>query len=303
MSKKWVRSIASLVAIVSISFLMGCQKQQSAGNDKLQVVSTTNFYGEVAKAVGGEHVQVKSVITQPSVDPHDYEPTTAIAKQVGQADVVVANGLGYDHWMNKLVKSTNQATFVRVGEDVLGKKTGANAHLWYRPKTMQQTATYLAKTFAKQQPENAATFKANAKRYVAKLKPVTQELTAIKQRVAKLPTKQVYVSEPVFDYSLTAVGLTVANANFERAVEKGTDPAPKVIQQMQTGIANHKVALFVQNKQVSDPIVKTMVKRAQQANVPVLDVTETMPAKTSYQSWMLQQYKQLNQLLASTAAK
>nr|WP_228733558.1 metal ABC transporter solute-binding protein [Lactiplantibacillus pentosus] len=278
--------------------LTGCQsKSESTNNSKIKVVATTNFYGAVAKAVGGKHVQVSSIINKPSVDPHDFEPTPAVAKQVSQADVALANGLGYDGWMNKVVRSTKQAKLIRVGEDVLHRKAGVNEHLWYDAKTMPATATYLAEQFAKQQPQHRAYFKANAKKYIASLKPIQQERQQLQAKVKRLSNRQVLVSEPVFDYALTSLGFKVANHDFENAVEKGTDPSPQVIHKMQRGLKNKQVALFVNNQQVSDKIVTNMVTLAKQHQVPVLNVTETMPANLTYQQWMLKQYRQLNQLL------
>ncbi|WP_260201803.1 metal ABC transporter solute-binding protein, Zn/Mn family [Lactiplantibacillus pentosus] len=224
-------------------------------------------------------------------------PVDGLSIQVSQADVALANGLGYDGWMNKVVRSTKQAKLIRVGEDVLQRKAGVNEHLWYDAKTMPATATYLAKQFAKQQPQHRAYFKANAKKYIASLKPIQQERQQLQAKVKRLSNRQVFVSEPVFDYALTSLGFKVANRDFENAVEKGTDPSPQVIHKMQRGLKNKQVALFVNNQQVSDKIVTNMVTLAKQHQVPVLNVTETMPANLTYQQWMLKQYRQLNQLL------
>ncbi|MCM8608916.1 MULTISPECIES: metal ABC transporter solute-binding protein [Lactiplantibacillus] len=295
MKRFWVLLVG---LVIGGGLLTGCQsKSESTNNSKIKVVATTNFYGAVAKAVGGKHVQVSSIINKPSVDPHDFEPTPAVAKQVSQADVALANGLGYDGWMNKVVRSTKQAKLIRVGEDVLHRKAGVNEHLWYDAKTMPVTATYLAEQFAKQQPQHRAYFKANAKKYIASLKPIQQERQQLQAKVKRLSNRQVLVSEPVFDYALTSLGFKVANHDFENAVEKGTDPSPQVIHKMQRGLKNKQVALFVNNQQVSDKIVTNMVTLAKQHQVPVLNVTETMPANLTYQQWMLKQYRQLNQLL------
>ncbi|VDG23952.1 metal ABC transporter solute-binding protein [Lactiplantibacillus mudanjiangensis] len=287
-----------LVGILgSLGLLAGCQKTSTTNTNKIKVVATTNFYGEVARAVGGKHVQVTSVINKPSVDPHDYEPTATIATTVAKADVVLANGLGYDGWMSKLVKNAPDATYLRVGETIMHKKSGVNEHLWYNAKTMPAVANALAKQYAKAQPKYKAQFKANAKKYIASLKPVDQARAKVKKAANKLATKNVLVSEPVFDYALQDLGFKVTNKNFENAVEKGTDPSPKVIQQMQQQLKTGKVAFFVQNKQVSDKMVTNMVKLAKQNKVPVLQVTETKPANQTYQQWMVSQYSALAKLL------
>jgi len=294
-----VIGLLGLSLLIGGSLLAGCRKStvQSAKSHKLTVVTTTNFYGDLARAVGGKRIHVTSIINRPSVDPHDFEPTSQVAATVAKADIIVANGLGYDSWLPKLAKNAPQAQMIQVGEDVMGKQTGANAHLWYDPQTMPKLATYLATQLGKQQPQSRAYFKANAKKYVASLKPIQTELTALKKKAQTSKTKQVFVSEPVFDYALTAMGFKVGNANFEKAVEKGTDPSPKVIKTMQSGLKHQRVAFFVQNKQVSDALVANMVNLAKHQHVPVLQVTETMPAKQNYRQWMLSQYRTLGRIL------
>ncbi len=281
--------------------LAGCQPRATTTSHRLTVVTTTNFYGEVAQAVGGKHVKVTSIINRPSVDPHDYEPTTNVAKTVSHADFALANGIGYDGWMNKVVKSTGHAKLISVGEDVLGRRNGANEHLWYDVATMPKVAQYLAKQFGQRDPRHRTSYQKNAQRYVESLKPINHEVTKLKAAAQKMPTRQVLVSEPVFDDALTTLGFKVANVNFENAVEKGTDPSPRVIKQMQTDLKRKRVAFFVDNRQVSDKLVENMVTVAQRAGVPVLKVTETMPAHVTYQQWMLNQYRQLEKILKASA--
>lgn len=285
--------------LIFILILSGCwNKEVSATTQKLNVVTTTDFYGEVAKAVVGNKGSVSSIINNPAIDPHDYEPTTKVAKKVSQANIVVANGIGYDAWMNKLTKQ-DSSTYIKIGEDVMNKKIGDNPHLWYEPSTMAKYAKYLAQKLAKQDPKNKTYFEKNADKYITSLKPLQNEVTTLKQAANKSSNKKVYVSEPVFDYSLQAIGFKVANKNFEKAVENGTDPAPAVIKQMQDGIKNHQIAFFVFNTQTDSKLVNNLVQLAQKNNIPVLKVTETLPAGKTYQQWMLSQYRALNKILQS----
>ena len=117
-------------------------RSKSSGNhEKIQVVATVDFYGEVAKAVGGKQVQVTSIIDNPAIDPHDYEPTTQVGKQVATADLIIANGIGYDGWMDKLIKSENKSKqYLRVADDLMAKHEGDNEHIWYDPRTMPKLA-------------------------------------------------------------------------------------------------------------------------------------------------------------------
>lgn len=277
--------------------ILSPSQANAADNHKIKIVTSTDFYGEVAKAVAGNHGDVTSIINNPSVDPHDYEPTTKVASKVSKADIIVENGLNYDPWMSKLAKNAHNAQLINIGGTIMHKNVGDNPHIWYEPTTMTKYANYLADQLGKVQPQNKQAFKENATKYIASLKPVNDEIRNVKKQTTKSQT--VYVSEPVFDYAVESLGYKVGNHSFEEAVEKGTDPSPTSIKQMQNGIKNHKIAFFVDNKQVSSKTVKNFVKLAKQNNVPVLKVTETLPAHMNYRQWMLSQYRQLNKILKS----
>src|SRR5579885_1843512 len=70
----------------------------SGGGAKLQVVAAENFWGSIASQLGGDKVQVTSIITSPDSDPHDYEPTPQDGRAIASAKYVIFNGIGYDHW-------------------------------------------------------------------------------------------------------------------------------------------------------------------------------------------------------------
>ncbi|KRK78865.1 metal ABC transporter solute-binding protein [Companilactobacillus nodensis] len=296
---KGLKALIATIGIILLGIILtacGNSNKSSANDSKIKIVATTDFYGEVAKAVVGNKGSVESIINKPGVDPHDYEPTTAIAKDVSGADLVIANGLGYDSWMNKLGKRSD-SSFIKVGENILNKKTGANPHLWYNPATMPALANRLAKELSKKQPDNKKYFEANTKKYIASLKPVQNELTELTNKAKATTNKNVYVSEPVFDYAINAMGFKVGNKDFEKAVENGTDPSPTVVKNMRQGILEGKIAFLVYNSQSDSKTVDNMIKLAKENNIPILKVTETLPAGKTYKDWMLSQYQQLNKIL------
>lgn len=256
-------------------------------------MTSLNFYGEVAKAVAGDHGTVTSFINSSAVEPHEFQPTTKQAKQVAIANVAIENGLGYDAWMSKMVKadSKNKITLINVGEQVAKEKDGANEHVWYRPATMSTLATTLAKQFSKLDPDHKADYEKNAKAYQAKLQKLDKVIAQAKQNVGD--NRLVDVSEPVFDYALENLGYQINDQHFEKAVEDDSDPSPKDIQQIQDDITNHRIAFFVNNSQESGKTVENLVKLAKENNVPVLNVTESEPDGEDYVSWMTKQYQAL----------
>ncbi|MEE6677662.1 metal ABC transporter solute-binding protein, Zn/Mn family [Limosilactobacillus fermentum] len=291
--KYW--GIGALVAVLAVIVgLMVTGWSPSKSHQKpIRVVTSLNFYGEVAKAVAGDHGTVTSFINSSAVKPHEFQPTTKQAKQVANANVAIENGLGYDAWMSKMVKadSKNKITLINVGEQVAKEKDGANEHVWYRPATMSALATTLAKQFSKLDPDHKADYEKNAKAYQAKLQKLDKVIAQAKQNVGD--NRLVDVSEPVFDYALENLGYQINDQHFEKAVEDDSDPSPKDIQQIQDDITNHRIALFVNNSQESGKTVENLVKLAKENNVPVLNVTESEPDGEDYVSWMTKQYQAL----------
>lgn len=287
-------SVAMLAIFAVACGSNGAAKQSGSNGSKIQVVASLDFYGEVAKAVGGNKVSVQSIIDNPAVDPHDYEPTTKVGKSVASADLVVASGIGYDGWMDKVVKSADKSkNYLRVADDLMNKKEGDNEHIWYDPRTMPKLANTLADKFAKKDPADKATFKANAKKYIASLDDLN---TLINKLKSKVNGQLVDVSEPVFGYALDYLGYKVNDDHFSKSTEDGTDYSAKDIHGIETDIKEKKIAFFVNNIQASSKTVNQLVKLAEQNNVPVLKVTETLPKGKNYRTWMTSQYQQLEKI-------
>lgn len=294
MKRKYWGIGALVVVLAVIVGLMVTGWSPSKSHQKpIRVVTSLNFYGEVAKAVAGDHGTVTSFINSSAVELHEFQPTTKQAKQVAIANVAIENGLGYDAWMSKMVKadSKNKITLINVGEQVAKEKDGANEHVWYRPATMSALGTTLAKQFSKLDPDHKADYEKNAKAYQAKLQKLDKVIAQAKQNVGD--NRLVDVSEPVFDYALENLGYQINDQHFEKAVEDDSDPSPKDIQQIQDDITNHRIAFFVNNSQESDKAVENLVKLAKENNVPVLNVTESEPDGEDYVSWMTKQYQAL----------
>ena len=281
-------SIMALVTLVSL-ITVGCSNKQNSAkqSDKISIVTTTNVYSDIAKNIVGKYGTATAIIDKSSVDPHDFDPTTADAKKVAQANIIVANGLGYDSWMNKLAKSVDKKP-VLVGEDLMRLKSGDNPHIWYNLDMPTKYVDYLVKRLSKLDKKHAAYFKENGKNYLAKIDKIKQLAQANKG-----DQKTVFVSEPVFDYALQEAGYKIGDKKFEEAIENGTDPSPKTINEMNNAIKQKRIAFFVNNTQASSSTVKSFVKLAKKNNVPVLNVRETIPNNTTYLAWMKENYQKL----------
>lgn len=259
------------------------------------VVTSTNVYGSIVKAIGGDKVTVDALITDPAADPHSYESTPADAAKVGKAALVVLNGGGYDDWMPKLVQAAGanaSRTVIDVAalsglEPTPAPADGSfNEHLWYDLPTVTTLASTLAADLGKADAADAAAFTANAQAFTAKLADLTTKTKAIG---ATHPGAKVAVTEPVPGYMIKAAGLVdVTPKEFTEAVEEDTDPPAAVLQSTLALFSGpDRVRALILNAQTETPTTNQVEQAAQTAGVPVVDVTETLPAGApDYLTWM-----------------
>ncbi|MGM9905384.1 metal ABC transporter solute-binding protein, Zn/Mn family [Lactobacillus sp.] len=291
MKKKHRQLIIWPILFLATLFLAGCAKNEKTSSSQIKIVTSTNIYADIAQNIVGKYGKATALIANGNSDPHDYEPTTNAAKTVAGADIIVANGMGYDSWMDNLAAS-NDKKAVKVGEDLLQLDSSANPHIWYNLSMPKKYVAYLVKELSKIDKKHASYYQAQAKKYLKKIDKIDQVADQIKGEKAK----QVFVSEPVFDYALERTGFKIGNKNFEEATEKETDPSAAVIAKMNEAIKKKQIAFFVNNTQASSDMVKSFVKKAKKQGIPILEVRETMPNKVAYADWMLANYQKLAKL-------
>ena len=266
----------------------------------LDVVAAENFYGDLAKQIGGKAVTVTSILSNPDQDPHLFEADPSTARALKSAGVVIRNGADYDPWMEKLLTADpSPGRSEVVAADLIGKKSGDNPHLWYDPKTMEAVAGALAEKFAAAEPADAAAFKKNAEAFDASLAPLNAKIAAMKTKYAGQP---VTASEPVFGYMAGLLGLDMHNESFQLAVMNNTEPSPSDVSKFEDDLKNHKVKVMIYNSQADDQAVKRLVEIAKASKVPVVGVTETEPKGETYQVWMTKQLDALDRALSGKTA-
>jgi zinc/manganese transport system substrate-binding protein len=254
----------------------------------LAVVAAENEYGNVAAQIGGKDVSVTSVESNPNTDPHTYEVSPSVAGEVGAAQVVIQNGVGYDDYMTRIESASPSTTRKIINvQHLLGLPDSTpNPHLWYDPTTMPKVANALAADYAALKPSDASYFSANAAKFIASLNPWLQALASFKSQYAGTP---VATTEPVADYMLQAASAdNLTPFAFQLDVMNGVDPSPQDVSLQTSLFGQHKVKVLVYNQQVTDTLTQTFISAAQSAKIPVIGVYETMPTPGyTYQSWML----------------
>lgn len=264
----------------------------------INVVAAENFYGDVVKQLGGSHVSVTSIISNPNVDPHQYESSVQTAIKVSKAQFVIKNGGGYDGWMDRLLSaSPNQNRLVLTVFNTAPVKLPDNVHVWYSIENMQSIAQAITADLKKLDAADAAAFDSNLQTFAKSLKQIQQKIDEIKGKYAGKP---VGLTETIYLYQTGPLGLNVLTPfEFQKAMAEGNEPPADTVVTAENQINHHLIKVLIYNEQTVTPSTTKLQNDARAQNIPIVPVTETMPSGKTYQTWMLDQLNTLELALQS----
>jgi zinc/manganese transport system substrate-binding protein len=278
----------------------GSSTAAAASTAKIVAIGAENEYADVIGQIGGKYVSVSAIMSNPNTDPHTFEASPAVAREVSAAQLVVQNGVGYDTFMNTIESAApSSGRKVIDVQTLLGLPDSTpNPHLWYDPKTMPAVASAVATDLGQLDPAQASYFKANAASFTASLSAWTKAIAAFKSAHPGVP---VATTEPVADYMLQAAGAdNMTPWTLQADIMNGVDPSPQNTALQNSLFTEHKVKVFLYNQQVTDSLTESFIKLAQENGIPVVGVYETMPTPGyDYQSWMLAEVNALNKAVTA----
>ncbi|MDV2981971.1 UNVERIFIED_CONTAM: zinc ABC transporter substrate-binding protein [Actinomycetes bacterium ARC8] len=314
--------LAAAVALPAAGLILaGCgsstaSESTEADSAAISVVATTNVYGQIARAIGGESVEVSEIITSAAQDPHSYEPTARDKLAISNATLVLANGGGYDQFMDSLVSSipegkAGEITLVHaVDSSPVAEESEAaghegesaeehaqhaeedsheghdhaayNEHIWYDLESMGDLADALAESFGKADSANAEQYQQNAASFNEGIDKLEQQL-----ETAKLDGKSFVMTEPVPFHLLHAAGMEDATPEgLSEAIEEGEGIAPITMKKAEDLLSAGGADMLAYNVQTEGSETKALKKSAEQGQVPVVDFAETIQDDSSYLEWM-----------------
>jgi zinc/manganese transport system substrate-binding protein len=294
------------LATATVLLLAGCAATDPATNANkesfpgLTIVSSTNVWGDIASSIGGDLVQVVSIIDSFSQDPHSYEASARDQLAVNDADLVIANGGGYDSFIDTLAVAAGNSNIIYAylpeegeEEDHATEEDGhdhdhdhGNEHVWYDFHVVEDFATRLADQLKTLDPDNAAQYTANLEDFLVGIESLEERVAAV---AASVSGAKVISSEPVADYLLAELGLTnVTPESFSQAIEEELDVSPADLLEIQNLISSNSVDLFVVNIQTGSVQIDALVELAESSGIAVIQVSELLPEGLSYLAWMEQ---------------
>lgn len=275
---------------------------------KIKVVTSTNVWASVVEIVGGEWVEVTAIITDPMQDPHSYEASARDQLAVSEADLVIANGGGYDDFLTQLVEASEgeriflklvEGEHIHAGEAHSGEAHAeeghseehghdhehGNEHIWYELEMVAKAADMIKESIIELRPESSAALTEKYDFFLSELSNLEIRIEAVRER---LQGTGFLATEGVGNLLLEDAGFTnLTPEALADAVEEETEVPAAALKRAQDLIRNGLVAVLVVNQQTADPVSQQLEKLANREGVVVLKLSEliTDPGQ-DYLDWM-----------------
>ncbi len=293
-------ALALLPVLAVLLGLSGCGGLSvSVSGGVIQVVAGENFWGSLAAQLGGVHVKVTSMVTDPSADPHQFETSAKSARTFAAANYVILNGAGYDSWGQKLVDANPvKGRKVFNVASLLGKKQGDNPHFWYDPDYVRRVIDQITADYRSLDPQDSAYFTEQREAFLSSLSQYDSLIASIKETYGGA---KIGATESIFVYMADSLGLElITPPSFMNAVSAGNDPPTSAVAQMQQQITQKQIAVLVYNSQTETLVTTNIKKLASSNGIPMVGITETVvPPNVSFEDWQVTQLTALQQALGA----
>lgn len=307
------RAASVLTALVLGAGLAGCTSDDDSGGpatssgnpdacpgEVVDVVVSVGQWTDLTRQMGGDCANVTTVVASGAVDPHDFEPGTADLAAFSDAELVVLNGADYDHWAEDAIAGLDPEPAVVRAADVLGAEDGADPHLWFEPEVVHGMGPLIADRLAELSPDAADYF--GERRAAWSQGDLRRYLDAVLALRSAVTGRTYAATESVFDRMAAALGLVDATPDgYRRSVSNESEPAPGDLAAFEAALADGSVDVLVHNPQTGGSVPGRLVTAAEEAGVPVVEVSESQPGGDgSFLAWQLDQLEALHDALTGT---
>ncbi len=201
-SRRFTRRFALLLLCAGLS------TPSFAQQNPIEVAASNAIIADLVRQIGGEHVRVRPIVAA-NADPHDFEPTPNDARQVAQAKLVVINGLGFEPWADRFLRSANfrgERLVASRGLKALSVRGSIDPHAWQDVENMRIYVANIRDALIKIDPAGETFYQRNAANYQRQLDGLHGE---IKRGFAAIPAEQrkVVTSHDAFNYFGDAYGV------------------------------------------------------------------------------------------------
>ena len=268
----------------------------------VKVLATTNVWGDIAKQLGGDWVEVTVILDDPMQDPHSYEASARDQLAVNDAELIVMNGGGYDEFMHTLIDSAESTKLLveavpgldSTGESDVHAHSHDNEHVWYDFDAVDEFSQNFVAALADLRPESFTDVNKNYDDFKVELDNLQVRLEGLAGHSLGLG---VLATEGVGNLLLEHAGFeNLTPEALADAIEEETEVPPAALAKAETLIKNDLVAILITNAQVEDQVSERLRKLAEAEGVPVVKLSELIPdAGMNYFDWMNQVLDQVQE--------
>lgn len=270
--KKMVANFGAVLSIATLALgvtaCAGGSGDSPADGDKIKLVASTSIWGSIAEDIteGRDDVEVTTILSSKDDDPHEYEATARDIATVKDADIVVANGAGYDNWLTDNVEEgTPLVTAQPLAEGNDHGHDATNPHVWFDLDVVSEFEKKLSVELHKLNsdiPESDD--------------DVTKKTDELKQRVEKLKGKNVILTESVAAELIEDSNLKdITPEGFAHAVNSESEPSAADLAATRQLIKDKKADILITNEQSETPAASQLTEAAKEAGIKVVNVNET----------------------------
>ncbi len=243
-----------LAAMMGGMLALAVAAAPAMAQDKLKAVTTFTVIADMAQNVAGEAAVVES-ITKPGAEIHNYAPTPGDIRRAQGAQLILWNGLNLELWFERFFQNLSDVPSAVVSEGVepIGISEGPysgkpNPHAWMSPTAALTYVDNIRDAFAKYDPDNAATYTANAEAYKKKIEAI---ITPIREKLAEIPEDKRWLvsSEGAFSYLARDFGLKELYLWPINADQQGT---PQQVRKVIDAVNEHHIVAVFSESTVSD---------------------------------------------------
>jgi zinc transport system substrate-binding protein len=257
--------ISGTCVLIAALVLASCNKTPKASTEttgKLKVAVSFNALKEIAGAVGGEFVDITTIIPD-GTEPHEFEPKAQDMTALNGANVFVYNGFGLESWAANAIEAAGNKTLVAVdssegadpihleGEEAI-EHGGTDPHLWLSPKGAGIQARNIAKAFSKADPAHADAYGKNADAFVAELEALSAEYA---KKIDAAPARVIVTGHAAFGYLCRDFGL---EQNSVEDVFATGEPTPQQLAKLVEFAKSKKVKTIFAEEMASPAVSETL---------------------------------------------
>lgn len=263
----------------------------------VDVVVSVGQWSDIAGRLGGDCANVTTIVASGAVDPHDFDPGTADLAAFSEADIVVLNGGDYDHWAEAAVATLEDRPVVVNAVDAAGDD--GDPHVWHAPDVVESIAAAITGALLSASPDAGEYFAERAAEFEAELTPYR---AAIDELRTAADGRSYAATESVYDRMAAAVELTDRTPEgYRRAASNDSEPSPADLAAFEALLTEGAVDVLLFNGQTSGSVPDQLRSAAEDAGVPVVEVSESPPSpESSFLAWQVDQLEALTGALTGT---